>query len=92
MNKNLSAVKRVQIAERNRLHNKYYKSTIKTLIKKTLGNTNNVDSIDAKKANLLVAQAYSKIDKAVKKGVLTKNSAARKKSILFKKLSSLRKD
>jgi len=92
MNKNLSAVKRVQIAERNRLHNKYYKSTIKTLIKKTLENINNVQSIDAKKANLLVAQAYSKIDKAVKKGILTRNSAARKKSTLFRKLRSLRTD
>ena len=92
MNKNLSAVKRVQIAERNRLHNKYYKSTIKTLIKKTLENIDNIASIDAKKANLLVAQAYSRIDKAVKKGILTRNSAARKKSTLFKKLRSLRTD
>jgi small subunit ribosomal protein S20 len=92
MNKNLSAVKRVQIAERNRLHNRYYKSTIKTLIKKTLEHINNIDSMDAKEANLLVAKAYSKIDKAVKKGILTRNSAARKKSILFKKLSYLRQD
>ena len=92
MNKNLSAVKRVQIAERNRLHNKYYKSTIKTLIKKTLEPIHKIESIDAKKANLLVAQAYSKIDKAVKKGILNRNSAARKKSKLFKKLRSLKTD
>ena len=92
MNKNLSAVKRVQIAERNRSHNKYYKSTIKTLIKKTLENINSIESIDARKANLLVAQAYSRIDKAVKKGILTRNSAARKKSTLFRKLRFLRTD
>lgn len=92
MNKNLSAIKRVQTAERNRLHNKYYKSTIKTLIKKTLDNLNNIDSIDAQQANSLVSQAYSKIDKAVKTGVLPKNSAARKKSKLSKKLKSLRTD
>jgi small subunit ribosomal protein S20 len=31
-----SAYKRIEIAERNRLRNKAYKSTVKTLIKKTL--------------------------------------------------------
>ena len=30
-----SAYKRIEIAERNRLRNKAYKSTVKTLIKKT---------------------------------------------------------
>ena len=92
MNKNLSAIKRVQTAERNRLHNKYYKSSIKTLIKKTLQNLNEITVIDSKQANVLVAQAYSKIDKAVKKGILAKNNAARKKSKLFKRLKFLRTD
>jgi small subunit ribosomal protein S20 len=35
---NKSAKKRIQIAERNRLVNKSYKSTVKTLTKKTLEN------------------------------------------------------
>jgi len=35
---NKSAKKRIQIAERNRLINKSYKSTIKTFTKKTLEN------------------------------------------------------
>lgn len=89
MNKNLSAIKRVRIARRNRLHNKYYKSSIKTLIKKTLQNFNEIKVKDSKQVNVLVAQAYSKIDKAVKKGILAKNNAARKKSKLFKQLKSL---
>nr|YP_009502153.1 ribosomal protein S20 [Porolithon onkodes]ASB29754.1 ribosomal protein S20 [Porolithon onkodes] len=92
MNKNFSAIKRVQIAERNRLHNKYYKSSIKTLIKKTLQDRNEINVIDSKQANILVAQAYSKIDKAVKKGILAKNNAARKKSKLFKQLKFLKTD
>jgi len=35
---NKSAKKRIQIAERNRLVNKSYKSTVRTLTKKTLEN------------------------------------------------------
>ena len=35
---NKSAKKRIQIAERNRLINKSYKSTVRTLTKKTLEN------------------------------------------------------
>ena len=35
---NKSAKKRIQIAERNRLTNKSYKSTVRTLTKKTLEN------------------------------------------------------
>ena len=92
MNKNLSAIKRVQTSERNRLHNKYYKSSLKTLIRKTLQDLNDIKVTDSKQANVLVAQAYSKIDKAVKKGILAKNNAARKKSKLFKQLKFLRTD
>ena len=39
MANNKSAKKRIQIAERNRLINKSYKSTVRTLTKKTLENT-----------------------------------------------------
>ena len=38
MANNKSAKKRIQIAERNRLINKSYKSTVRTLTKKTLEN------------------------------------------------------
>ena len=92
MNKNLSAIKRVQTSERNRLRNKYYKSSIKTLMRKTLQDLNEIKVIDSKQVNILVSQAYSKIDKAVKKRILTKNNAARKKSKLFRQLKSLRTD
>ena len=41
---NKSAKKRIEIAERNRLNNKFYKSTVRTLTKKTLENCNKYKS------------------------------------------------
>ena len=79
-----SAKKRIQIAERNRLSNKSYKSTVKTLTKKTLENCEkykkepNDDNKDLVITSL--KKAYSLIDKAVKKNVLHKNNGANKKS------------
>lgn len=92
MAKNLSAVKRVQIASRNNRRNKNYKSSIKTMIKAVftqLSSMNHDQSDgDKKKLNLLVAQVYSKIDKAAKRRVIHKNSAARKKSRLANRLKA----
>jgi len=79
-----SALKRVKIAERNRLRNKSYKSAVKTLTKKYIA------AVEAYKAapsaetlsavNTAMSAAVSKIDKAVKRGVLHANTGARKKS------------
>lgn len=88
MTKNLSAIKRDQISLRNNLNNKNYKSSIKTLFKKALGEINNEDSVLNDKVNLLISKVYSKIDKAIKKGVIPKNSGARKKSLLANKLNN----
>ncbi|MCT7973364.1 30S ribosomal protein S20 [Laspinema olomoucense] len=81
-----SAIKRVQIAERNRLRNKSYKSAVKTLIKKCVISaeqygSNPTPELKEEIHNRLNA-AYSKIDKAVKCGVLHPNNGARKKSNL----------
>ncbi|MEY2985287.1 MAG: hypothetical protein RLZZ568_1904 [Cyanobacteriota bacterium] len=81
-----SALKRIQIAERNRLQNKSYKSAIKTLTKKTLqaaevyASEPNEDNLTLVNTNL--AAAFSKIDKAVKCKVIHQNNGARKKSRL----------
>nr|UNJ16424.1 ribosomal protein S20 [Boldiaceae sp.] len=82
--KNRSAIKRIKVAQRNRLRNKIYKSSIKTLIKKFLLYINNQENNNI--LNLHLSQIYSKIDKAVKRRVLPKNNAARKKSWLAKQL------
>ena len=84
MANNKSAKKRIQIAERNRLINKSYKSTVKTLTKKTLENCEkykkepNEDNKNLLRKSL--NKAFSLIDKAVKKNVLHKNNGANKKS------------
>jgi len=89
---NKSAKKRIQIAERNRLINKSYKSTVRTLTKKTLSNCEkykkdpNSDNKDLIQAT--VNQTFSLIDKAVKKNVLHKNNGANKKSRLNKLVKS----
>jgi small subunit ribosomal protein S20 len=86
MANNKSAKKRIEITKRNRLKNRFYQSTVKTLIKtflsdldkyKTSKNSENQEKLK-KKLSLI----YSFIDKATKKNVLHKNKAARKKSQL----------
>ena len=47
---------------------------------------------DAKKIQECLTAAYKNIDKAVKKGVIKKNTASRKKSKLAKKVNALRKN
>ena len=91
MAKNLSAVKRVQLTSRNNLRNRNYKSSIKTIIKKVTFEINNLLPENDDRVHLYLAQAYSKIDKAVKKGVMPKNTAARKKSALIRKLKGAKK-
>jgi len=86
-----SAIKRIKIAERNRIRNKNYKSSIRTLMKKCFQAveiySTNKEKSDS--ANETLAQAYSKIDKAVKKGVLHRNTGARKKSRLARALNQV---
>tara|TARA_B100000242_G_scaffold267504_1_gene217012 strand:- start:506 stop:799 length:294 start_codon:yes stop_codon:yes gene_type:complete len=81
---NKSAKKRIQIAERNRLINKSYKSTVKTLTKKTLLSCEKYKkNPNDDNKNLVIDslnKAFSLIDKAVKKNVLHKNNGANKKS------------
>ena len=75
-----SAEKRVDVAERNRLRNVAIKTSVKNAVKKVY------EAIKSKAAaeqiQDTVNNAYSLIDKAVSKGVLHKNTAARKKSRL----------
>ena len=81
-----SAKKRVLIAERNRLRNQAFRSSIKTAVKKVLELAKAEDK-DALKTAL--SKAYQLCDKAVSKGVLHKNTAARKKSRLTKAVNKL---
>ena len=72
-----SSKKRVLIAERNRQRNVAVKSEIKTAIKKALVAA---QAKDSEAVSTALSAVYKLCDKAVGKGVLHKNTAARKKS------------
>ena len=83
-----SAKKRVLIAEANRQRNVAFKSAIKTAMKRVLELAAGDDK-DALSAAL--SKAYQLCDKAVSKGILHKNTAARKKSRLTLAVKKLAK-
>lgn len=93
MANNKSAIKRIQIAERNRLRNKAYKSAVRTLIKKYENAVKDYMSEPTPEKMVQVQQmmsaAYSKIDKAVKRKVLHRNNGARKKASIAKALKQI---
>jgi len=74
-----SAKKRVLTAERNRVKNVAFKTSIKTALKKVLELASGEDK---KALETAISKAYQLCDKAVSKGILHKNTAARKKSRL----------
>jgi len=73
-----SAKKRVKVIETKTLRNKAIKSNLKTTLKKANLAIENQDENCAE----VVRLATKKIDQAVAKGILHKNTAARKKSQL----------
>lgn len=87
-----SALKRIEIAERNRLRNKAYKSAVKTLMKRyfaALGEYRADPSPEKMEVvQACLAAAYSKIDKAVKRGVLHRNAGANRKSRMARALKA----
>jgi small subunit ribosomal protein S20 len=81
-----SAIKRVSVIKTKTERNNMIKSGYKSAVKKFEQSLEN-GSADEKKA--LFSEATKKIDQACTKGVLTKNTAARKKSNLSKKLNAV---
>lgn len=83
-----SAVKRVLIAEKNRLYNRYWKTRCKNALKSFQSALNTNDSeLIATRLN----DAQSVLDKAVVKGVIHRNTAARRKSNMAMKVSAVAK-
>lgn len=83
-----SAAKRVLVAERNRLYNRFWKTRCKNAIKKVL---EAVESKDLDAARKRLDEAQCVLDKAVVKGVLHRNTAARRKSGVAAKVHALLK-
>lgn len=81
-----SAIKRVLVAKRNEERNVAFKSSIKTAVKKALALAN---AEDKEALNAALSKVYQLCDKAVSKGILHKNTAARKKSRLTVAINKL---
>lgn len=83
-----SSERSVKTDAERRAQNFSTKSAIKTATRKVAETTEAGKADDAKS---LLTKASSVIDKAVAKGVIHKNAAARKKSRLAKKINALSK-
>ena len=82
MTKIKSAIKRVKVNEKKHLRNRMVKSAMRTTVKK-YESAVAAGSADA----ALLSQTASAIDKAVAKGVISKNAANRKKARMAKRLA-----
>ena len=80
-----SAKKRVKVIEKKTLRNNMIKSGYKSAVKKF---ESAVEAGNKEEAKTLFSDATRKIDQACSKGVIAKNTAARKKSSLSKKLNA----
>lgn len=77
-----SALKRVRVAERNRLHNRPYRSAARTLVKKA---ELAIQAGERAEATEAVQRALAMLDRVAGKGIIHKNNAARRKSRLMAK-------
>lgn len=86
MTNNKSAEKRVGVNQRNRLRNRYYKTSVRTLTKlffKNLEVYKDEPSNESKEQlQTILNSIYSFLDKGTKRNIFHKNTAARKKSRL----------
>ena len=81
-----SAIKRVSVIEKKTLRNNMVKSGYKSAVKKF---EQAVEAGNKEEATKLLALATKKVDQACTKGVIVKNTAARKKSNMAKKLIAM---
>jgi small subunit ribosomal protein S20 len=97
MNKKQKNRKLILQNKRNKMINRRYTSSIRTIsklflltIKKlNLEKLNQLESFNKKELLPILSSFYSIVDKSVKKGVLHQNNANRKKSKLFKLYSKI---
>ena len=80
-----SAIKRVSVIEKKTARNNMIKSGYKSAVRKF---EEAMEAGNIEEAKTLFSQATKKIDQACTKGVIVKNTAARKKSNLSKKLNA----
>ena len=78
-----SAIKRIRTSEKRRLRNRTVRSRVRSVLKTARAAVTTTGE-DARAA---VLQAIRTLDKAVTKGVIHRNTAARKKSALARRLN-----
>jgi small subunit ribosomal protein S20 len=74
-----SAIKRIRQNERRRLRNRAVRSQVRTAVKVAR-------AIEGPEQRATIEEAIRSLDKAVSKGVIHRNTAARKKSALARRL------
>ena len=81
-----SAIKRIRTSEKRRVRNAAVRSTIRTAVKNA---RTAIDGGQAGQARETLQRTVQLLDKAVSKGVIHANTAARKKSRLTRQLNAL---
>jgi small subunit ribosomal protein S20 len=79
-----SAIKRIRSNARKRQRNILVRSSVRTALKKAIVATGETQSV----SGAVVKKAISEMDRAVGKGIMHKNSAARRKSRLMKRYNN----
>ncbi len=74
-----SAIKRIRQNERRRLRNRAVRSKVRTALKIAR-------AVEGAEKRPVIEEAIRSLDKAVSKGVIHRNTAARKKSTLARRL------
>lgn len=82
-----SSIKRARQNEKRRAHNRYYRTTARTFVKKA---RTQIAAGSLDEAEAVIQQAVKALDKAAQKGIIHRNNAARRKSRLMKALNKAR--
>jgi small subunit ribosomal protein S20 len=80
-----SALKAHRQSLRRRTRNRSNKSTLRTVLKSFVEKTNSEKPADLRAE---LASLYSEVDKAARKGAMSKNAAARQKSRLTRRMNA----
>jgi small subunit ribosomal protein S20 len=81
-----SAIKRIRQTAKRQIHNRTYRSRVRTFVKKARTSLTK-GTVDAAKE--AVRLAVQDLDRAASRGVIHPNNAARRKSRLMKQLAAL---
>ena len=82
-----SAVKRFRQSEKRRIHNRIYRTRVRTYVKKARVEIASGSDLDAARA--ATKTAVRDLDMAASRGTIHPNNAARRKSRLMKQLAAL---